>query len=802
MPINLELLKAAGYSQEKLKERFDKPYEEMSDADKRIINRHADRIQRGVTRSLEDAQYYRALDDAFDIGQRQVSITMMRRLIDVSKASEPEVMKAATEWGLSDMLVDLLDAKGRPIIDTSDPTKTRTQKRLDLPVFFNVFIPLVMAYTKIRAAFLFNERDIWPPYKYEPQHLSLQNKVAAELVTQRVTRMYQEMGYRSVDRQSILAMLQYGWCANFPQEPFYQETQPYKDKDGKSNTKVIREGVRFDIPHPTKVFWDEAWPLHTLNSDVGCSYVGYWKIQRYGDLDGLDIWNKDRIEMGANSWQESTSLKTYLSQLYPCAVKMPVRSNSEANVAGREDKAFTYTADAKDDGVGTVVIFEKINPKKECLYDYDHWVWHRFVYAGDKTIISLEPFAYAPGPFYLYDYDANRWRNSSLVGELLPFQDHVSNLFSQYLIQVKNNLDNVTFWNRSVLSDDEVKLINNLGQKRFTGRTFIPFEPRETMAAGTTIQQAFHSPSLPNTDVNTTLNAITAGISLMERTLGFSSQEVGASSEYKPSATEVNVRVGAASTRINYTGSFIDDATHAKKQRLYDAIVAYSSDDIFAMVADLSDTDVQQLKEIGFEIERGPGARAGVRIKPHLLSLDNFVAQREGRTRSTDASVAAAMINIFQMVFSNQAIVEQVGVKNLMKRFNEILHWAGVPGDWRFDDSNLTGEPKQDAEQATQQAGSIEQILQQAVPQIMTPVVEGIVQRMNESEQATVQGLQQVAEGAAQGIQASQANVAQLLDQKLGELAAVLQQQQAELAGEVAAIKAVQVPPPVQIPIQ
>jgi hypothetical protein len=665
-----------------------------------------------------------------------------------------------------------------------------------------VFIPLVMAYTKIRAAFLFNERDIWPPYKYEPQHLTLQNKVAAELITQRVTRMYQEMGYRSTDRQSILAMLQYGWCANFPLEPFYKETQPYKDKTGTDQEKVIREGVRFDIPHPTKVFWDEAWPLHSLNSDVGCSYVGYWKIQRYGDIADMDIWNKDRIEMGQNSWQESSGLKTYLSELYPCALKMPVRSNSEANTAGREDKAFTYAADHKDDGVGTVVIFEKLNPKKEGLYNYDHWVWHRFIYAGDKTLIAAEPFAYAPGPFYLYDYDANRWRNSSLVGELLPFQDHISNLFSQYLIQVKNNLDNVTFWNKSILTDDEVKLINNLGQKRFVGRTFIPFEPRENLAAGSSIQQAFHSPSLPSTDVNTTLNAITAGISLMERTLGFSSQEVGASSEYKPSATEVTVRAGAASTRINYTGSFVDDATHAKKQRLYDAIVAYSSDDVFAMVADLSDTDVAQLKEIGFEIEKGPGARAGVKIKPHLLSLDNFVAQREGHTRSTDSSVAASMINIFQMIFSNQQLVEQVGVKNLMKRFNEILHWAGVPGDWRFDDAKLTGNPEQDAQAATQQAGSMEQMLMQAVPQIMTPVVEGIVQRMNQSDEAVAQGLQQVAEGAAQGIQQVQMSTAQMLDQKLGELAAVLQQNMGNLAGEVAAMKAVQPQVPVQIPIQ
>lgn len=802
MAIDLAILKESGYSQKKLQKIFEGNPEKYPEKIVRLINRQSDRIRQGVLRSLEDAKYYRAIDDAFDLGQRQISITMMRGMID-RKASGEEVMKAATDWGLGDMIVDVEDSKGRPIVDPTDPTKTRTIKRLDIPVFFNVFIPLVMAYVKIRAAYLFNERDVWPPYKYEPEFLTLESRVSAELLTKRVTRMYQEMGMRNVDRQSILAMLQYGWCANFPLEPFFQEKQKVK-KDGKTKDKTIREGIRYDIPHPTKCFWDEAWPTHTLNTDTGCSYVGHWKLQRYADLEEAGIWNKNSIQINSDSWINLGGIRSYAAELYPCALKLPTAVNSGTNVAGREDKAFTYSANDKDRSVGTAVIFEKLNPKEEGLYDYDGMVWHRFVYAGDRTVIACEPFAYAPGPFYLYDHDANRWRNSTLVSELLPFQDHISNLFTQYLIAVKNNLDNVTFWSRSALTDDDVKKIQNLGEKRFRKRVFIPFEPRELLNAQTGINQAFFSPDFRQMDTGQILGAVETAITMLERTLGFSSQELGAASQYKASAAEVNVRAGASSTRINYTGGFIDDATHAKKQRIYDAIVAYSTDDLFALVADLSETDISKLKEYGFEIEKGPGASAGVKLKPELLSLDSFISQREGHTRATDSNVAASMINIFQMIFSNEMLVNQIGVKNLMKRFNEILTWAGVPGDWRFDDTKLTGDAAKDTPEAQAQVAGMEE----AVAKIIKPVVDGVAGRLEQDEQAIgkvaqdMQQMQQQTEEAVkqlgQGVQSANDQTAQLavgLGQKLQQLEAAMAKAVNELQQEIVATRAVQTAP-------
>ena len=59
------------------------------------------------------------------------------------------------------------------------------------------------------------------------------------------------------------------------------------------------------------------------------------------------------------------------------------------------------------------------------------------------------------------------------------------------------------------------------------------------------------------------IQAMNTLIAMLERTLGYSAQEVGAAASHQQSVAEVNVIAGSTSTRINLTGGFIDDAIYA-----------------------------------------------------------------------------------------------------------------------------------------------------------------------------------------------------------------------------------------------
>jgi hypothetical protein len=764
--VDLKLIEKRGGTEEKLRAKFtaDQPDEKI----RQLIDMNAYRIDEGIQRNLNDARIWYAIDQAFDAANRQITFTLVDGLLAGGMSSE-QVLDSMKTMGLTSRLTNMLvpscDASGNASCDKSG----KPVMKLDLPTFFHIFIPLVSAYTKIRWAKLWGDRDIYPLYKYEPVAMTMKNRLRGEIITSRIQRMVQEMGYRDDERQSILQMLKYGVCLNFPSEDFYQEKRTYLD-GGKEKTMITKEGVRFEIPHPSRMFWDLNHRLSTANSDTGVEYAGYWNVMRFREVkNNKRFWNTENVQFRYGSWVETKY--NFYRELNPCMLKFPQVQMFGPGTGDQErtKEAFRYTLSHQDEGVTVVPYFQKLIPSEWGLFDHDEPIWMRFIHTGSHTVSHAVPLAYNPLVAYLYDADLGVARPSSLSLELLPFQDHMSNLLTQYLLTVKQSLERVIFWNADIVDQKYVDLINNLGEKKYRGMTFIPYSRREVSWQQQSEKDAFTPVNLHQTE-NAPLiaNAVMQLINVMERMLGYSSQEVGAPATHEQTAEEVQVISANTTTRIQLTDSFIDSAVKARKKLLYEAFMAYSSDEVLSEVADLDDERKAALKDLGFTVEdetSAAGAKSGIKGDKKSLRLDGFASDRDGSNRIVDTKLAATMIQTFQSIFSNPVLAQAAGLQQLMDLFNQILVYSGAPKDFRL--RVQPQQPQPSPEEAQKAQAEQLQAVQQQLAQMASQIVDG---KMNELAAGLKQNLvdpmkanaQQTA-AAIQGLADQQGKEAQLI---------------------------------------
>src|ERR1051326_6586514 len=94
---------------------------------------------------------------------------------------------------------------------------------------------------------------------------------------------------------------------------------------------ITKEGVLFANPHPSRVFRDIAYPLSSINSDTGCEYIGFWDVQRWGEIkDNPEYFNRDSVTFTNSLWNLYTANAAYFSQ-YMTTITPPVKTG-EASV--------------------------------------------------------------------------------------------------------------------------------------------------------------------------------------------------------------------------------------------------------------------------------------------------------------------------------------------------------------------------------------------------------------------------------------------------------------------------------------
>lgn len=737
---------------ESLKAFFDVKSIEDRPGAKRLMEEIRDRIKSGIDRNQRDYKLFKAMDWAYDAPFYQVSYTQLRHIIN-NQPDDKKVLDMTQSWGLTHLLPDVLDSNGN-CCKNSDGT---TQKAVNLPVFFHVFVPVCMAYITVRWAKLFNDRNIHPHFKYEPAQYTIDDRLRCELITQIVQKMASWFDYPADTKQTILQMLMYGVCLNFPKEAWYVERQIVDEAGTK---KIIREGIRFEQPHPSRMYADPYFRLSTLNSNSGCEYCGHWELARYRDIrDNKMFWNTDKVSMGSVGWFQQYG--DFFEQVAPCAMKWPTPKSSGIGL-DRQSEIECYYDTKGDADMSTLKTnhFQRLIPKDYGMGDYDEPIWFRFIVASDMPVLWAEPLAYDVTPTYAYDPDFNRGRFRSLTLEIMPFQDQISQQLSQWILAVRQNLMNPVFYDIDKIPKEYMDQLRNMGLKNFSGVNYIPYSSGENRKFQVDQREAFASPQMTRHNTAEISNMLAGILNVLDRIMQMSPQEVGQAATHEQTAEESRIIANNTGTRVTFTGSGIDAGNHAKKKMLYDGIMAYADDEIVVGIDSSfleSDEDMKvAAKRLGIEFvdkdemmtegtksPKNPKTARLVKVKKQSLQLEQFASTREGEARINNAAIAEAMSKIYLALAGQPTLLQAVGTQQMIEFLNQISIVAGLPKEFKLrgKDIDISQPPEEQAKQ---------------FQQLLTGFAEQVKKLVDEKQQETIQAsaeqTQQIVQQAIQAL--------------------------------------------------
>jgi len=700
----------------------------------------------------------RACDLIWDAPYRQVSPTLLWNIAETSKTTE-EAEKALTMFGFDlnqSFTVDL------------DPKTGKEIKKLNVPMFFAITIPLVHGMLSMRKAKIVNDRNKQYFFDYPPAVNTRKNRLKCSAVKSRMRVMSQQYNYLATLDQAVHQMLLYPQGALlFTQENWHWEEQlrqkgkkktadskPAKKKKGDPDNYekyVSKEGLRYFLPHPSRVFWDRAHPVRTFNTETGCDWGGHWKVLPFKELQkNKDLWNLETVSMGDVSWwTDNTSfLNIFFNNCVinaPSAANMPPtgRGNLDRENAIREGNYYSI-ADA-DKSVVTYEYRERIIPKDEGLGDYEYPIWARFMCAGDGTIVYAEPLCYRAILSLRDNGDESKVEDASMGLKLAPFQDQLSNLISQYILSVKQNLAQYTLIDENILDKKSIEKLKNLGEGFFRTLNLQTFDGKKTHRQRDNIGAAIYSHRFPQIDTQSILTAARTVIALAERVNNFSSQEVGQAASHEQSRAEIVSLGGTTTNALQYIGIPVDAFMHAWGYQVYEAWMNEGEDDFTAEIPYEEDVDKAVLEEIGFsfveEPERSAG-RAHVKGKASkvLSDLLSFSLLPNSGDEATDGETARVLSEWSRDLLNNPITAQALGPDQAIALANAIAKLLKLPLDVPLKNTGLT--PEKQAEQAKAQLKQLvdqvkEQFAKEVEVKILTEVKDGIVPMLKKDEELT-----------------------------------------------------------------
>jgi len=748
--INIAILKGKGVSREAWKTAFTStsPSKELEEFKKRSW----DRVQAGIEDNLKSSQILYAIDCLWDTPLRQVSPTLLTGLMAkhrAGKGNPEDFLKVLNDFNLDEYLRDEVDPK----------TGEKTGKKiLDVPAFFQVIIPIVRDYVVIRLAKITNDRQMNPFFKYEPIISTPELRAKCEILTQRVQMIATQYNYAAVRRAAVLKMLLYNVVLKFIEKEWDEERQLVISADGQEVERVVKEGLTYHLPHPSRTYFDRSQPVTSLLTDSGCKFAGYWRVKRYGDVAGEKFFfNKDKVLIGKNYQKLSPS---FFSTIYPCQLSWPtldtvaMKNDEESSLDWRYYSSNTY-----DQACVLVEHYEKIIPKDVGLGDYKYPVWGRFVFAGDGTVIWASPLPACPVIPYTEIYDTGRHTQASFALELAPFQDAASNQLTQAILSAKQNLTSAVWVDQNLITPEIRKALENPGESFYRSRKFIPVDIRKVTAQQLDLEKAVVPVSFPYINVQDCISLLNVLLNILERVSQVSAQEVGASATHEQTAEEQRQIAAGSSNRLALSSVSVDEATDAWKRQVYRYLMAYGDEDLFLQVPSLNPRTREAIEKMGFTVDEEvidevSGRKAlAVRGKKSALQIETFAASRDGLDRTNTTAIAGAMSQIVMAIAGNQVMIEAIGPMQLVDLMNQVLSMMGLPRDFKLIPGTSQVEQQNQIKQFAEQ---LPQILQESQNQTMANIAEGIkplVERLEQLSQA-VQAAVQIGDANKQQIDA------------------------------------------------
>lgn len=710
--IQLEVLKKRGVSREAWQRKY-----EAKQVEARVEEHRQgmwSRVTDGVANNLGNYKFYHSIDLAWDAPFGQTNPTLLRafaeRLEGLGEAGD-----VATAAGRERLLKVVRDfGYERSLVEVVDPKTKKRRTAVDVPTFFDVTLPVVRGYVIIRAAKLCNDRALDPFFKYEPLRDTPEYRARAEIVTSRARAMAVQYGYAAVRRAMVLQMLLYGTAFQFIETEWDEEWQ----LDRREEPRLVKEGLRYHWPHPSRVYWDRAHPVYSLLTDTGGQFAGYWRLNRYRELrQNKRLWNRGRISLDKDWIKESPA---FFSTVYPCAMSFP---RPDWGAANANDIDRFYSSSNDDAAVMLVEHFEKVIPADCGLGDYEYPVWARFVMAGDGTVVYAAPLPGAPVIPYADILLDSKAMNASLAMEILPIQDAMSNAMSQVTLTAKQNLANLVWVDKNLVTPETCSQLENLGEQRYRKLNFVLYNGREMRGQLADVGKAVTPINLPKMPVAEMINIMNTYLNILERVIQVSAQEVGASAPHEQTAEEITSTKQATSTRLVFSGTPVDWATDAWKRQVYEYLMAFGEAEFYAQLPANTAITPEVLDELGLSYEehdaKNGGAKFTVTVKKEALALEFFASTKEDTTRTDQGQLAGAMSQVLMALLGNPMMAQALGPDQGVKLFNRVLERMGLPRDFILQNAS--------AGQAAEVMQQVQQALQQQMQEIgssMQPLIQ------------------------------------------------------------------------------
>lgn len=711
--VNLEILKKYGCTQDRLRQIF--TCEDMESPDWSIKQGFTEeiesRIYEGISWSAANAEPYMAADLAWDSQiVNKTSIPLM--LYAQGKISMSECGDKLGQLGCAD--------------EFCERDETGEIKNINIVRLYEVSMNLIRSYVTRRvAAQVARFNNLYPYFKYEPRSTSLTAKCRGDALSQRVEIMVDQFGMRHNSTQYIRDMFMYGHTVVFPRESWTRDVQWRKARNEFGETEelesiVTREGVEFINPHPTRVFRDLSAPLAGVNTDTGPQWLGYWDVVSYGSIkDNPEYWNIGDVGYESTLFGLYNQYQQFFSYYYPPSVlrwpspKAAAKSVFTPFQNERTSNTGIYSAADIDKGVFLTNLFMKVNPRDRGIGNYPFDVWLRLVVASDNTVVFAEFLPSVPAVYGGLNENDSRVVNNSMAMEIMPYQDQLTNILSQMLLNMKIGLTQIWAVDKDALDEGTRDYIETAMQ---AGDYYV--NPKLLMYSGqrmgdlgldtknfVNVVQA----DMGNT-INQSMQAINQLLGIVERMLVLSPQEVGQPAPREISATEVQEISTSVESIYSFVSEGIDEMRAGLKKMLYEHLVACSTSEFDVPIKNRYSTSV--IEDAGFtpsdeDYDTSEPMARNVLGTPATLVHEYLFSSRDGPERAINVKSAETLTNLLGQILQIPPVIEAVGKRRLFDIINEIFRKSGAGFDIKLEleEGEAAELPMEQPDQA-QAAGS------------------------------------------------------------------------------------------------
>jgi hypothetical protein len=700
--VDLKTARKLGLTNGRLKEFFLATEGDDFDNAKKIRELARFRIQERITSALDNFHFYSAVDLAWDSSP-------------INKQQIPLMLYA--QGRITEQLAK--DLAKRPEI-TGYNTRGDSPVDISLPKFSDTPINLVRSIvTRRLAAQASKYNSLYPFYKYHPRLQTQEGRFKADVLSERVDIMADQYNYRHLQTQEMRNMLLYGHQMSFPTCAWERDTYTTSSALGDIVSRTYREGINWVLPHPTRCFYDVAHPSVSLNTDTGCTYCGYWNVLKYSDVvDNPVFWNKDSLTYGSTYHSWFTNYPAYWNQ-YMDTINAPI--GPDADMTSHNDRANAigkYSNNKADSAVIVTEYYVKLQPNRYGICKLNDEVWIRMLIAGDDTVIFSEVMPSTPCAVTAYNEHDGRVSSLSIAHEIMPYQDQLTNLYTQLLEVIQRDLFAVGILNKDVFDhlENGEELMRRFqqvmeGKDYASNMHILTASLEEARESGVDVSKVFHVvQAAPNHSIDRIFRSIAQLLDQVDRNLALSPQELGQIAPREVTATEVAAVATTTESVYSMISDAVDEGRAAKKRIIYESLINKGSDTIEVSVKAAYPQPLVESLGFNYEVE---DIASGIPDQDNIIKVrglmerlvhDYSFSTRDGAERMNNPQTAMTLIQLFQSIVSQDVVIQAMGKDKLYEIINTIFRMTGTGVNL-----NLTVQPGED-NQFTNQSAVVEAV--------------------------------------------------------------------------------------------